>query len=196
MIFRASLMSAAFLHLLVAELPSAELEDLPEYQCARQALQEGLPVVAALKAERLMSLQPASSLARQTLAGLAVEAWVRAQNGRDALRILQKEKVPNTDFWEAQARVQAGDMDGAESLLARRLQEGSATSQERLLLAQISSLSGNPAQARQVLEPLITGTDPSTAGRARLILAESDLREGITAPVLSSPWPMIPRQPF
>lgn len=186
MIFRASLMSAAFLHLLVAELPSAELEDMPEYQCARQALQEGLPVVAALKAERLMSLQPASSLARQTLAGLAVEAWVRAQNGRDALRILQKEKVPNTDFWEAQARVQAGDMDGAESLLARRLQEGSATSQERLLLAQISSLSGNPAQARQVLEPLITGTDPSTAGRARLILAESDLREGITAPVLSS----------
>lgn len=185
MIFRAALMSAALLRLLAAELPAADLEDTPEYQSARLALQEGLPVVAALKAERLMNSQPASSLARQTLAGLAVEAWVRAHNGTDALRILRKEKVPNTDFWEAQARVQAGDMEGAESLLARRLQEGDATSLERLLLAQISSLSGNPAQARQVLEPLITSPDATTAGRARLMLAESDLREGITAPVLS-----------
>ncbi|MBV6499354.1 MAG: hypothetical protein CJBNEKGG_01809 [Prosthecobacter sp.] len=186
MILRATLMSALLFRLLAAAPSSAELDDLPEHQSARRALQEGLPVVAAIKAERLMNLQPAGSLARQTLAGLAVEAWVRAQNGKAALQILQREKVPNTDFWEAQARVQAGDMDGAEALLARRLQEGSATSQERLLLAQISSFSGNPAQARQVLEPLITGTDATTAGRARLILAESDLREGITAPVLSS----------
>lgn len=190
MILRATLLSALFSHLLVAAPSSVEPEELPEelpeHQSARQALQEGLPVVAAIKAQRLMNLQPAGSLARQTLAGLAVEAWVRAQNGKAALQVLQKEKVPNTDFWEAQARVQAGDMDGAEALLARRLKEGSATSQERLLLAQISSFSGNPAQARQVLEPLISGTDASTAGRARLILAESDLREGITAPVLSS----------
>ncbi len=171
---------------LTAPLAAIDLEDDPGYLSARQALQDGLPAVAAVKAERLLRAATSGSIQRQTLAALVVEAKVRAGDGRGALDLLRVEKVPNADFWEAQARVYAGDLEAAEEQLARRLAENAATSQERLLYAQLCCRSGHLAEARAVLAPVMKGQDTDAIHRARLLLAELDLREGITAPVISA----------
>ncbi len=60
----------------VAAVFGAEIQDNPEFRAAQQALQDGLPAVAAIKATRLMAEAPAKSIDRQTLATLAVESWV------------------------------------------------------------------------------------------------------------------------
>ncbi|GEP44166.1 tetratricopeptide repeat protein [Brevifollis gellanilyticus] len=159
------------------------LEDLPEYRAARQALSDGLPAVAALKATRLM--QAAQSKERQTLAALAVEAWVRARRGDEALKILASETVPDAGFWKAQAQVQTGDLDGAEKLLAARVQDKSASYQERLLLAQISLASGNLGQAREVLDALRKADDEPVASQARIMWDEVELRAGRAEPALA-----------
>jgi len=164
---------------------AADLEEVAEYRAARQALRDGLPAVAALKAARLMQAAPANSLDRQTLAALAVEASVRARDGRTALKVLESEKVPNADFWKAQAWVQAGDLEAAEKLLANRMRKNAATSQERLMLAQVSLATGNLAQAREVLEPLRKSEDAAVSKNARLMWDEAELRAGRTAPAVA-----------
>lgn len=184
MFFRYRALFATFA--LTRALVAIDLEDDPSYLSAREALQDGLPSVAAVKAERLLRAAAPESIQRQTLAALVVEAKVRAGDGNGALDILKVEKVPNADFWEAQARVYAGDLEGAEEQLSRRLAENAATSQERLLYAQLCSRSGHLAEARAVLAPVMKGQDASVIHRARLLLAELDLREGITAPVISA----------
>jgi len=164
---------------------AVDLEDVEEYRAARQALLDGLPAVAAQKAARLMQVVPANSVDRQTLAALTVEAWVRARDGHAALKILESEKVLNADFWKAQAWVQAGDLEAAEKLLVDRVRENAATSQERLLLAQVSLVTGNLAQAREVLEPLRKSAEPLVAKNARLMWDEAELRAGRTAPAMA-----------
>jgi hypothetical protein len=171
---------------LAARLVAIDLEDDLSYLSARQALQDGLPAVAAVKAERMLRAAAPGSIQRQTLAALVVEAKVRAGDGQGALDLLHEEKVPNADFWEAQARVYAGDLEGAEQRLARRLAENAATSQERLLYAQLCSRNGHLAEARAVLAPVMEGQDADAIHRTRLLLAELDLREGITASVISA----------
>ncbi len=163
----------------------AELGDQPEYLAARQALQDGLPSVAALKAARLMAAATPGSLQRQTFASLAVESWVRARDGAAALKILAEEKVPNASFWQAQAKVLAGDLESAEKLLISRVRDNQATSQERLLLAQVSLTHDNTTQARQVLEPLRHSPDAEIARHARLIWDEMELRTGNMAPAIA-----------
>lgn len=163
----------------------AELEDQPEYLAAKQALQDGLPAVAALKATRLMEAAEAGSIGRLTLASLAVESWVRARDGAAALKILEIEKVPNANFWQAQAKVLAGDLEAAEKLLINRVRVNEATSQERLLLAQVSLSIGNTTQARQVLETLRTAPDAEISHRARLMWDEVELRTGNMAPAVA-----------
>lgn len=161
-----------------ASVRAAELEEMPEYRAARQSLEDGFPAVAAVKAARLMASAPAGSVMRQTLAALVVEAWVRAREGREALNVLDAEPVQGAAFWRAQALVQTGDTEAAEKLLAARASQNEATSQERLLLAQVSLSGGNLAQARQVLEPLSKSADAVMAQKARLILDEAELRSG------------------
>lgn len=163
----------------------ADLGDQPEYLAARQALQDGLPSVAALKAARLMAAATPGSLQRQTFASLAVESWVRARDGAAALKILAEEKVPNASFWQAQAKVLAGDLESAEKLLISRVRDNQATSQERLLLAQVSLTHDNTTQARQVLEPLRHSPDAEIARHARLIWDEMELRTGNMAPAVA-----------
>lgn len=163
----------------------ADLGDQPEYLAARQALQDGLPSVAALKAARLMASATPGSLQRQTFASLAVESWVRARDGAAALKILAEEKVPNASFWQAQAKVLAGDLEAAEKLLISRVRDNQATSQERLLLAQVSLTHDNTTQARQVLEPLRHSPDAEIARHARLIWDEMELRTGNMAPAVA-----------
>lgn len=157
-----------------------DLETLPAFLAAQRALREGLPAVAALKAARLMASLPGQSPERQTLAGLAVESWVRAGDGTAALALLDQEKVPNAVFWRAQALVLKGEVESAEKLLLLRVKKGEATSQERLLLGQTSLLTDNTTQAREILEPLRGSRDARIAEQATLIWAEAELRSGNT----------------
>jgi thioredoxin-like negative regulator of GroEL len=103
---------------------------------------------------------------------------VRARDGRAALKILQSEKVPNADFWIAQAHVQAGELDAAEKLLISRVRDDTATSQERFLLAQVSLATGSLTQAREVLEPLRKSADQLISTRASRMWDEVELRAG------------------
>jgi tetratricopeptide (TPR) repeat protein len=132
-----------------------------------------------------MAAATPGSLQRQTFASLAVESWVRARDGAAALKILAEEKVPNASFWQAQAKVLAGDLESAEKLLISRVRDNQATSQERLLLAQVSLTHDNTTQARQVLEPLRHSPDAEIARHARLIWDEMELRTGNMAPAVA-----------
>lgn len=177
------LTSLLFLSTGVLSSLSAGLDDQGEFQSARQAMRDGLPAVAAVKATRLLDERHWDTTERLTLASLAVEAWVRAKNGQAALAILEREPVPNSNFWQAQASVLAGDSAAAEQLLQNRLQAGEATSQEKLLLAQISIAQNNPSLAREVLSPLVSSADTDTAHKAQLMLSELDLRLGSQSPL-------------
>ncbi len=178
----------------VSSVRAVDLEEVPEYRAVRQALLDGLPAVAAMKATRLMEAAEPQSTERQTLASLAVEAWVRARDGRAALVILQKEKVPNADFWVAQAHVQAGELDLAEKLLTSRMRENKATSQERFLLAQVSLATGNLTQAREILEPLRKNEDKIISTRASRMWDEVELRAGRVQQALADL--LLPDQPL
>lgn len=156
-------------------LGAAGLDEEEDFRRARQALSEGLSGVAATKAERLLKEKKWSALERQTLASLAVEAWVRDKNGRAALEVLARETVPNRDFWEAQAAVMTGDMAKARGILEKRLDSGEATNQEKLLLAQTWLILGEPAPARELLKILRHQASPELARRARLMQDEMDL---------------------
>ncbi|SKB06816.1 hypothetical protein SAMN02745166_04547 [Prosthecobacter debontii] len=164
---------------------AADMEDHAEFRLARRALNDGLPAVAATKATRLLAQEGWSSTERLTLAALAVESWVRARNGTKALELLSSEQVPNKPFWEAQAKMLAGDVEGARLALEQRLQEGEATSQERLLLAQAWLAAGLNDQARELLVTLRNTATPDIGRRARLMLDELDLNSGSYQPAVS-----------
>jgi hypothetical protein len=164
---------------------AVELQEQPEYRAAQQALQDGLPAVAAIKAARLMAEAPAKSTERQTLATLAVESWVRAKDGIAALKVMQQEKIANQAYWQAQALFLNGDLEGAEKLLSERVNEDQAPSLERLLLAKISLKNGHEAQARVVIQPVLKSADPEMARRAKQIEDELNALEGKSAPVVT-----------
>jgi outer membrane protein assembly factor BamD (BamD/ComL family) len=162
---------------------TAEIQEIPEFRAAQQALQDGLPAVAAIKAARLMAEAPAKSIGRQTLATLAVESWVRAQDGISAMKVIQQEKIANQAYWQAQALFLNGDLDGAEKLLSERVNQGQAPSLERLLLAKIILKNGHEAQARAVIQPVLKSSDPEMARRAQQIADELNALEGKSKPV-------------
>lgn len=166
-------------------LQAADLQDNREFRLARQALSEGLPGVAATKAERLLQDKGWSSTDRRTLAALAVESWVRAKQGPAALALLEKEAVPNDSFWKAQAHVLAGELEPARNALEARLEAGDITTQERLLLAQVWLATNHGPQARELLTALRQSPDAATARKARLMLDELDLSTGTYKPAVS-----------
>lgn len=149
-----------------------------EFVRARQALGNGMPSVAAVKAARLLEGKNWSPQDRQTLAALAVESWVRAKDGPAALAILAKNEVPNAVFWTAQAQVLSGNLDAARQSLETRLQAGAATLQEQLLLAQVWLATHQTAQARELLISLRNTNTPILSRRARLMLNEIELQAG------------------
>lgn len=157
---------------------AVELQEQPEYRAAQQALQDGLPTVAAIKAARLMAEAPAKSTERQTLATLAVESWVRAKDGIAALKVMQQEKIANQAYWQAQALFLNGDLEGAEKLLTERVNDNTAPSLERLLLAKISLKNGNTDQARAVILPVLQSTDPEMVRRVQQIEDELEALDG------------------
>jgi len=166
-------------------LSAAELQDNREFKLARQALSDGLPGVAATKAMRMLEQKDWNSTDRLTLSALAVESWIRAKNGQAALDILSREQVPNKPFWEAQAKVLAGDLDSARKSLETRLLADEATSQEQLLLAQVWLATNQIAQARDLLVRLRQSATPDTTKRARLMLDELDLNAGNYQPAVT-----------
>ncbi|MCX6857209.1 MAG: hypothetical protein NTV80_20155 [Verrucomicrobia bacterium] len=160
---------------------AAELQDKPDYRAAQQALQDGLPTIAAIKAGRLMDETPVQSMERQTLATLVVESWIRAKDGVAAMKVIKKEKIANESYWHAQALFLMGDLEAAEKLLTQRVNEDTAPSLERLLLAKISLKNGNTAQARAVILPILKSADTAMVGRAQQISDELDALDGKAA---------------
>ncbi|TDU73108.1 tetratricopeptide repeat protein [Prosthecobacter fusiformis] len=160
------------------------LEENHDFRLAKQALSDGLPGVAATKANRLLEQNTWSSTDRLSLAGLAVESWVRAKDGRAALAVLSREQVPNQPFWEAQAQLLAGDLDAARLSLESRYQANEATSQEKLLLAQVWLATNQTSLARELLMSLKKSPLELTSKSARLMLDELDLNSGNYQPAV------------
>jgi hypothetical protein len=55
--------------------------EVPDYVSARQALADGLPGVAGVKAERLLKRKGWTRVETRQLATFAAEAWTRAEEG-------------------------------------------------------------------------------------------------------------------
>ncbi|WP_395744548.1 tol-pal system YbgF family protein [Prosthecobacter sp.] len=176
---------AATLLLLPAALPAAGLEDSAEYTSARQALADGIPGVAAVKAERLLKRKGWTRVETRTLATFAAEAWTRAAEGPRVLALADTYDLDDETFWRGQALALTGDLAGA-----RRVLEHEPPAQEhprcRLLLAQVLSSLGENAGARRVLSPLLQGGDATLQTHARLLQSEIDINEHKPATGLST----------
>jgi hypothetical protein len=168
----------------VVPILGAGLLENGDFIAARQALNEGLPGVAAVKATRLLEQANWDSMERSTLAAVGVEAWLRAKEGRPALEILAREDIPNEAFLEGQARVLTGELGIAETLLSGRLQAADVTDAERLLLAQVYLAQGKAAQTREALRPLLDSTNRGIVRRAQLISLELEIAAGSYASVV------------
>lgn len=150
---------------------AAGLEDASEFITAQQALSEGLPGVAAVKAERLLKQKSWSRAETSRLATFAAEAWARARTGEPVLKLAEDYDLEDEVFWQAQALTLMGDLAAAR----KKLTEGEdAPRQPRaaLLLAQILATQGETAAARAAIEPLLTAPDQPLGQQARLLLAE------------------------
>ncbi len=152
------------------------VEEPTDLEQALQAMNDGLPEIAATKATRL--LQSLTDTQRQTAALIAVEAWTRARRGDEALKIIEQYPVPNAEFWRAQALALSGQTAKARQGLETRLREGRATHQERLLLAQILVDQSQPQAARECLAELLAQPDSEFSAAARELHQEALLLEG------------------
>ena len=172
-----SLFLAAALLTFPAALGAAGLEEAAEYVSARQALADGLPGVAGVKAERLLKRKGWTRVETRQLATFAAEAWTRAAEGPRVLAVADTYDLDDESFWRAQALSLTGDLTAARQVLTE-----DTSAQEhpraRLLLAQILSALGENAEARSTLTPLLTATDVALQKHALLLQSEIDLNEG------------------
>jgi hypothetical protein len=158
---------------------------------ARRALADGLPQIAALKAVRqLQLLKPRANHKeeRSALAAVAVEGYVRSGEGEAAWKLLQKEPLPRADYWKAYARLLMGDAEGAEKRLNQCLQLQPQAVDERLLLAQVSLVLMNAAQAQEALKPILDGPLAATAEvrlKAERLFLQADLISGHSVRVVN-----------
>lgn len=171
---------AAALFILPAALLAAGLEDAPEFVLARQALADGLPGVAGVKAERLLKRKGWTRTETRQLATFAAEAWTRAEDGTRVLALAEAHDLDDETFWRGQALALNGDLAAARKVL---MEDTTAAQQPRgrLLLGQILSALGENATARTEIIPLLTTTDAALRERAQLLLAEIELNEGKVA---------------
>lgn len=144
----------------------------------RDAMADGLHAVAAVKAERLLAGLVEGDAERGEVAGVAVEAWVRAAEPEKALKILDAEKVPGSDFWHAQALVLKEEPDEAEVFLRRALERDEGGDRARLLLAKVQLMRGIEVEARHLLEGLLASREPDVAREAALMTEELALMQG------------------
>lgn len=172
-----ALLAAAAVCTLPAALSAAGLDDAPEFTAAHQALGDGLPGVAAVKAERLLKHKDWSKAETRRLATFAAEAWTRAKAGQAVLKLVETHDLDDEPFWQAQGLVLTGNLAAARKTLTEN-DPTARTPRAALLLAQILATHGEPAAARAEIEPLTASADPQLSRQARLLLEEISLDEG------------------
>ena len=95
-----------------------DLENEGEFVSARQALADGLPGVAAVKAERLLQRKDWSKTEVRQLATFPAEAWTRAGQSAPVLTLAEAHELEDEAFWRAEACALAGDLPAARQWLA------------------------------------------------------------------------------
>lgn len=86
-----------------AALIAAGLDEAPEFVSARQAMADGLPGVAGVKADRLLKIKGWSRVETRQLATFAAEAWTRAEDGSRVLALADAHDLDDETFWRGQA---------------------------------------------------------------------------------------------
>lgn len=160
-----------------AALIAAGLDEAPEFVSARQALADGLPGVAGVKAERMLKSKGWNRVETRQLATFAAEAWTRAEDGARVLALADAHDLDDETFWRGQALALTGNLAEARKVLT----EASSVPQHprsRLLLAQILAALGEYADARAELVPLLDSADESLSAHARLLQSEIAINEG------------------
>ncbi len=164
---------------LPAVLPAAGLDEAPEFVAAQQALADGLPGVAAVKAERLLQQGKNWSPAETgRLATFAAEAWTRAQSGAAVLKLVEAYDLDDEPFWHARGLTLTGHLQAARKVLTEG-DEAQRAPRAALLLGQILAASGEPVAARTEVTPLAANpADSQLSQQAKLLLEEISLDEG------------------
>lgn len=175
-----SLAVLAVLCLLPAAPSPAALEDSREFAAAEQALADGLPGVAAVKACRLLGRKDWTRAETRHLATFAAEAWTRAGAGDEVLKLVESAQLEDEAFWHAQALVLNNNLPAARKVLIENA-ELPRTPRASLLLAQLLAANGESAAARAEAGPLLDAADPQLNRQARLLLAEISLDDGPSA---------------
>lgn len=155
---------------------SAGLDDAPEFVAARQALSDGLPGVAAVKAERMLKQKGWTRAETRHLATFAAEAWARGEEADRVLALAEAHDLDDEMFWRAQALALKGAFVAARKVIT----EDDQTPRQprtRLLLAQILAALGENTDARKEIEPLVAGDGP-LRDQARRLQTEMDLSDG------------------
>ncbi len=180
-----SLFLAAAILAFPAALVAAGLDESAEYVSAHQALADGLPGVAGVKAERLLKRKGWTRVETRQLATFAAEAWTRAEEGARVLALAETYDLDDETFWRGQSLALMGDLTAARKVLS---EDEAATPQprSRLLLAQILAALGQATEAREALAPLLTSTDSTLQTHAQLLQSEIDINEGKPATGLSA----------
>ncbi len=166
-----------------AALSAAGLEDAADYVSARQALADGLPGVAGVKAERLLKQKGWTRVETRQLATFAAEVWTRAEAGGRVLALAEAYDLEDETFWRGEALVLNGDLHGARKILTED-EQSPRQPRTRLLLAQILAALGENAAAQAETTPLLTATDESLRRHAQLLHNEIDINEDKTTAVL------------
>lgn len=163
-----------------AALLAAGLDDAAEFVSARQALADGLPGVAGVKAERLLKQKGWNRIETRQLATFAAEAWTRAQDGERVLALADAHDLDDEVFWRGQALALNGDLHAARKILT---EDDQSPRQPRthLLLAQVLADLGETTAAQAELALLPASTDAALRHRAQLLQYEINLNEGKAA---------------
>jgi len=163
---------------------SAGLDDTSEFVAARQALSDGLPGVAGVKAERLLKQKSWTRVELRRLATFAAEAWARAEDAGRVLQLAEAHDLDDEAFWRAQALAIKGDLAAARKVIT---QENPSPRQPRarLLLAQILAALGDGTAAREEIGPLLASVDEPLREQAARLQTEMDLSDGKPAAALA-----------
>jgi TolA-binding protein len=160
---------------------AVDLETTPEFLRVESAMAEGLPGVAAFRAEELLSRKDAkwSAEERETLATLAAEGWIRDGRPERVLSLLEAGAKPHGAlFWRGQALLMQKRFEEAEVVLRGYEKAGRYAERARLCLALVFTGQGRDALARRELKDLRDSKDAELARRTRLMFNESELPEG------------------
>lgn len=151
---------------------------------ARKALGDGLPQVAAVKAERLLAGKGVNEEEKREAAGIAVEGWIRAREGARARELMNRHDIEDEAFWAAHALVLSGDLNAAAAAFGQYTRMGEKADAARLALAYVLMADGREGAARSELKDLRTGADAQIARQARLLFNELELLAGRSSTVI------------